>query len=160
MNRRIPLAVGAATGGVLAMVVVAGTANPQVESPGAGSGEPLPAGPHVDFCPTLEQAEAHLAQYGFDYKPTVACGSEGEVSVPPGSGVGANSPADLPDPDAWEREKAFLESVRPAPDADNDPRTIEGIAPDGAPVTILIQTSDPELFKGMTPAEFAERVYR
>lgn len=47
----------------------------------AASGLDLPEGPYIDFCPSTEQIEAHLEQYGFDYKPTVACAEDG-VALP------------------------------------------------------------------------------
>jgi hypothetical protein len=75
--------------------------------------------------------------------------------------TGGNSVADvLRRPDGAEaREKAFLQSLRPGGDSDGDPRTIEGVAPDGREVLIFIQTGEPRLFEGMTPAEFAETAY-
>ena len=144
-------------GVVLATLTILGLASAQ--TPGDNpSGDSPPRGPFVDFCPTAEQTEAHLSEYGFDYKPTVACTSEGEVQ-----GSSSDAPADQgaqESDEAWlAREKADLQSLKLGPDTDGDPRTMEVVFPDGTPGTIFIQTGDPEFFRGMTPAEFAERMY-
>lgn len=143
-------------GVALATLTILGLASAQ--TPGDNpSGDSPPRGPFVDFCPTAEQTEAHLIEYGFDYKPTVACTSEGEVQ-----GSSSDAPADQSaqeSDEAWmARDKAFLQSLKPGPDRDGDPSTIEGVAPDGAPVTIFIQ-GEPGWFGEMTPAEFAELMY-
>lgn len=133
-------------------------------APDTASAEPPPKGPFVDFCPTAEQVEAHQRQYGFDYKPTVACTSEGEFVPTEASSSGASAEPGGQESDeaakAREKaEKAFLESLRRAPDTDGNPATIESVDPGGREVLIIIQTGEPELFKGMTPAEFAEKAY-
>ena len=152
----------AATGGVAAVLILFGFAQAQPSSGGRGGDRP-PRGPFVDFCPTPEQVEDHLAEYGFDYKPTVPCtdGVQRESTAaaarhpdPPERGA-----ANETDPQAKAREKAFLKSLTRGPEEDGNPATIEAVAPDGEEVTIIIQTSNPELFRGMTPAEWAERVY-
>jgi len=137
-----------------------GLASAQTASDTA-SAEPPPEGPYVDFCPTAEQVEAHQREYGFDYKPTVACTSKGELVPAEASSSDASAEPGGQESDeaAKAREKAFLESLRRAPDTDGNPATIESVDPDGREVVIIIQTGEPELFKGMTPAEFAEKAY-
>jgi hypothetical protein len=120
----------------------------------------LPPGPYIDFCPSQEQAEAHLQQYGFDYKPTVACTSEGEAPVSDASGSADLEDQELSDEQRDANEKALLMSARRAPDSDGDPATMEATLPDGRQITIFISTDNPERYRGMTPAEFAEEVYR
>ncbi|MEX0755303.1 MAG: hypothetical protein WD556_09365 [Actinomycetota bacterium] len=110
----------------------------------------VPEGPYVDFCPTTEQIEAHLEKYGFDYKPTVPCGEGGQELATDGNTV---------EPEEEAEEKAFLESARRAPDTDGDPATMEIKLPDGEEGVIYINTDNPERYKDMTPAEFAEEVY-
>jgi hypothetical protein len=130
-------------------VVVLGIATAQTDQPVSTS-----PGPSVDFCPTLDETEAHLAEYGYDYKPTVTCGRDGEVQ--------ASGPSDeevLSDSEAQAREKELLTSAIPGPDFDGDPTTIEGILPDGTTLIITVATNDPKHYEGMTPAEFAEEVY-
>lgn len=123
--------------------------------PAQSADSDVPEGPYVDFCPTLEQTEAHLKQYGFDYKPTVFCGSEDG-----GGGTTTGSDwDDLPASEREERENALLKSAEPAPDKDGDPTTIEGTLPDGRPIVISVSTSTPEKFEGMTPAEYVETQY-
>lgn len=157
MNRRRLVPCAIATGATLAALALFGIAN--AESRTANSSEELvPRGPYVDFCPTPEQTEAHLIVYGFDYKPMVACTREGEVIPAQGPDV-SGAHANERDPVALDREKAFLKSLRRGPDTDGNPATIESVGPDGEDVVILIQTGDPEQFRGMTPAEFAEKVY-
>lgn len=141
------------SGGVVASVGVIGLAT-------AGPTERPPRGPHVDFCPTPEQVEQHLREEGFDYKPTRLCSVEGEVQRPgPGMAEGTPGRDHESDQAAMAREKALLKSLTRGPEKDGNPATIEAITPEGEEVTIMIQTSDPSLFEGMTPAEFAEEVY-
>jgi len=66
-----------------------------------------------------------------------------------------------PEPEAVRRarEKSDMSRWRRAPDTDGNPATMESITPEGEPVTIIIQTSEPERFRGMTPADFARKVY-
>jgi len=156
MKRQFVVRNAIATGAAFAALGLFGMA--KAESPISNSAEPLPPGPYVDFCPTPEQAEAHLALYGFDYKPTVACSREGEVAAGQSSDA-SRARANERDPEAQKREKTFLQSLRRGPDTDGDPATMEAVGPDGEEVLILIQTGDPEQFRGMTPAEFASRVY-
>ncbi len=118
----------------------------------------LPAGPEVDFCPTQAQAEAHLAQYGFDDKPTVPCGVDGQV-VPAGEiPVGAEIDVPLSPAVVKARDDAFLRTLMPLPDSDGDPSTIEGLTPEGGEAAIFVQTTDPERFRGMTPRQFADEM--
>jgi hypothetical protein len=144
------------------MLVLLGFAQAQPSSAGSDGDRP-PRGPFVDFCPTPEQVEEHLAEYGFDYKPTVPCTNGVQQRSSNAAAVNPDPPeqgaANESDPEAKAREKAFLKSLRRGPETDGNPATIEGIAPDGEEVTIIIQTSNPELFRGMTPAEWAEKVY-
>lgn len=123
----------------------------------------VPRGPEVDFCPTPEQAQAHLEEYGFDYKPTVICTAEGEVDVPEGF-VQADKEPEKKLTKEEERaqlkeEKELLKSAKRAPEKDGDPATIEYVLPNGDEGTIYVQTSRPHLYEDMTPAEFAEEVY-
>ncbi len=146
--------------GAFASLALLGLASAQTPD-GESSAEGTPRGPYVDFCPTREQVEEHLNEYGFDYKPTVACSSEGEVVVPrePRAASGSDRAADESNRAAMAREKAFLQSLEPGPDTDGDPGTIEGIGPEGQEVVIYVQTSRPQDFADVTPAEFAEEVY-
>jgi hypothetical protein len=157
MKRRTTFGLAAAGVTASAALGLLGLASAQT-GPETASANPLPKGPYVDFCPSAEQAEAHQKKYGFDYKPTVPCTREG--GLPPQAPSAGAEPSD-PESDkaAKAREKAFLRSLRRTPDTDGDPATIESVDPDGREVVIIIQTSEPELFKGMTPAEFAEKAH-
>lgn len=62
---------------------------------------------------------------------------------------------DLSDSDRTAYEDALLKSARPAPDADGDPTTIEGVLPDGRPIAIDVQTSKPGAYEGVDIDEFA-----
>ncbi|MDP9069268.1 MAG: hypothetical protein M3N53_13115 [Actinomycetota bacterium] len=148
-----------AVAAALGLTSVFGLAHAQPGQSGS-PGERPPKGPYVNFCPTPDQVEAHLAEYGFDYKPTVACTAEGQIG-PSSSGEGAPDPGSAEEANnaAMAREKAFLKGLTPGVDADGDPTTLEGIGPDGQEVVIFVQTTQPERFEGMTPAEFAEQVY-
>jgi hypothetical protein len=137
-----------AAGSGLAMMALVGVAF-------AASGPQIPEGPYIDFCPTAEQIEAHLEQYGFDYKPTVACTEDG-VELPDN---GAGEEEALTAAEVEAKDRTALEGAARGPDADGDPRTIEIVYPDGSGGTILISTDDPERFKDMTPEEFLEAVY-
>jgi hypothetical protein len=117
----------------------------------------VPRGPYVDFCPSPEQVAAHAEKYGFDYKPTVSCTADGEVEST--AAEGQAPPAAVPDAVARAREKSELSRLRRAPDTDGNPATIESVTPEGDEVVIIIQTSEPERFRGMTPAEFADKAY-
>jgi hypothetical protein len=145
---------GLVLGGLLAATaaVVFGLASAQTP-------DPLPKGPYVDFCPTPEQTAAHMEQYGFDYKPTVPCTADGEVEVAPGQAERQATQAPVPETVQRAREKSDMSRMRRAPDTDGNPATLEAVTPEGEPVTIYIQTSEPERFRGMTPAEFARKVY-
>ncbi len=145
MKPRVTLVVVAIAGG-LALAGVMGVAS-------AGSDANLPEGPFIDFCPTAEQIEAHLAQYGFDYKPTVTCGEEG-IQLPAGDPVSPMSDAEVE-----AHDRAVLEGAKRAPDTDGDPASMEVVLQDGSTAVIFIQTDNPEQFKGMTPAEFVKAVY-
>lgn len=129
-------------------VAVAGSGAPSLEGVGT------PKGPYVDFCPTLEQTEAHLAEYGFDYKPTVVCGEDGKV-------ISSDTGSDdvLTDSEAFAQDKALLKSAKRLPDTDGDPATMEIELPDGSKGVIYINTGDPEHYRDMSPAEFAEEMY-
>lgn len=153
MKRVTKISLLAVTGGAIASLGALGLAS-------AGPGERPPRGPFVDFCPTPEQVEAHLEEYGFDYKPKRVCGIEGEVERG-GPGMVQDNPGRDHESDqaAMAREKALLKSLTRGPETDGNPATIEAVTPEGEEVQIIVQTSDPSLFEGMTPAEFAEQVY-
>jgi hypothetical protein len=120
----------------------------------AGSEESTPKGPYIEFCPTMDQIEAYLAERGFDYKPTVACGENGQELAP-----AVNNESDPPsEKELFAAEKQSLLTATRAPDTDGDPLTMEIILADGTKSVIFIQ-GDPEFYKDMTPAEFAELVY-
>jgi hypothetical protein len=159
MNTRTKLGLVGA-GAAFTTLAILGLASAQTP-PGGPPDERPPRGPYVDFCPTPEQVESHLAEYGFDYKPTVACTSEGKAVSVAGSRADASGAQSAQESDqaAPAREKAFLKSLRRGRDTDGDPATMEAVGPDGEEVVILIQTGRPQLFEGMTPAEFAEKVY-
>lgn len=57
---------------------------------------------------------------------------------------------DLPDAERQAYEDQLIEALRPAPDKDGDPTTLEGVLPDGRTGTIIIQTDDPEKYEGKT----------
>lgn len=114
----------------------------------------LPKGPYIDFCPTHEQIETHLEQYGFDYKPTVACTEDGEELAPSNNG-GEES---VTEEELFAAEKEALLTATRAPDTDGDPLTMEIVLADGTKTTIYID-GNPEFFKGMTPAEYAKMIY-
>ena len=132
-------------GGALLTLAVVGVAL-------AGAPE-VPKGPSIDFCPTTEQIESHLAQYGFDYKPTVSCTEDG-VEL-----TGAPAEEQLTAAEVEAQDRASLKGASRGPDVDGDPRTMEVVYPDGSGATILISADNPERFKDMTPAEFLELVY-
>ena len=137
-----------AAGSGLAMMTVEGIAF-------AASGLDLPEGPYIDFCPSTEQIEAHLEQYGFDYKPTAACGEDGVALPDTGAAeAGALTPAEVE-----AQDRAALEGAARGADVDGDPRTMEIVYPDGSGGTIFISTEDPTRFKYMTPEEFLKVVY-
>jgi hypothetical protein len=117
---------------------------------GSSSAVDVPKGPEVDFCPTREQTQAHLEQYGFDYKPTVGCYlSRGEPTRAP-SAPSDGDPADLPAAQACEHQKQLLESAKPLPDSDNNPATMAGKLPDGREVIVHVMTDDPKQFEDQT----------
>jgi hypothetical protein len=109
-------------------------------------------GPSIDYCPTTDQVEAHWEQYGFDYKPTVPCGENGEEL----ESVGTVTTTDA---EAIAEDRALLESARLGEDVDGDPRTMEIVLPDGSGGTVFISTTDPDHYRNMTPSEFAEEIY-
>lgn len=131
-------------------ISVAAAGSGASSSAGAGT----PKGPYIDFCPTLEQAEAHLAEYGFDYKPTVVCGEDGTVIS---SDTGSEQA--LTDEEALAKDKALLTSAKRLPDSDGDPTTMEIELPDGTEGIIYINTGDPDHYRDMSPADFANEVY-
>lgn len=149
MNRQGKAGVTLIAGSV-AFIAAAGVA----AMAGTEASADLPRGPYIDFCPTTEQIEAHLSEFGFDYKPTVPCGEDGK-EAPPG-------PGDEEQPDSEEElfaaEKQTLLTATRAPDKDGDPLTMEIVLADGTRTTIFIM-GDPKLFKDMTPTEYAELIY-
>ena len=153
------VAVVAASATAIALAQDGSTGDTQ-SSPDAGapSGQAtVPKGPFIDFCPTPEQSEAHLRAYGFDYKPTVGCNREGEVAPPtPEQQAGTVEDPDenLTAPERLARLKQELLDSRPVANEDSDPLTIEGVTADGQRFDLEIQ-GDPDVFRGMTPAEFA-----
>jgi hypothetical protein len=108
-------------------------------------------GPIIDYCPTTEQIEVHLAEYGFDYKPTVVCGEDGDKVS---DERGETDPADV----SYDTAKQAIRTATRAPDADGDPLTVELVLADGAKKTITI-FGDPKFIEGLTPAELAEVLY-
>jgi hypothetical protein len=110
----------------------------------------VPEGPSVDFCPTREQTEAHLQQYGFDYKPTVGCKLDDGTPTEVPSSPGDTDPADLSNEQACEHQKELLKSATPLPDSDNNPATMAGKLPDGREVIVHVMTDDPKQFEGQT----------
>jgi hypothetical protein len=116
----------------------------------------VPKGPYVDFCPTLEQTEAHLKLYGFDYKPTVACTAEGKVA-PSSSPVPADPEDALSDEEACKKEKADLLDAQPLPDDDGDPTTLRGKHPDGGEFIMGVMASEAyaQKLQGMDIHDFA-----
>jgi hypothetical protein len=140
---------------VITVVAGAGARDTQTTTSGTDSAA-IPAGPEVDFCPSPELTQAHWKEHGFDDKPIVFCGpDDGQDKPQPGL-------VDEDDFSAAQREaaeQALLKSAKPAADDDGDPTTIEGVLPHGRPIVISISTSDPDRFKGMTPAEYAELAF-
>jgi hypothetical protein len=125
-------------GGAIGAVAIVGV------SFGASSSE----GRFIDFCPTTEQTEAHLQQYGYDYKPTVVCGEDGQEAVTSGSSRPIDTEQLLRE---W--REALLHSTR-ALDTDGDPLSMEIILPDGTETTIQI-FGNADVFKNMTPQDLA-----
>lgn len=118
------------------------------------AGPDVPEGPYIDFCPTADQIEAHLEKYGFDYKPTVACGESGQEVTGPGDSEASES-----DDVVFSREKERLLAAKRGPDLDGDPSTIEVIYADGTESTIFIQTDNPKYWDSLTLDEIAEILY-
>lgn len=109
----------------------------------------VPRGPVIDFCPSPEQIDAHLAEYGFDYKPQppngAVCSRDGEVRAP-------SDPAEDPTPVSEEercrdQRQAYLES-EPLPDEDNDPLTFYGRKRNGGSVGVSID-GEPKALEGV-----------
>ena len=127
-------------------------------SPESGErGVGVPRGPFIDFCPSAEQTEAHLKQYGFEYKPVgVACNREGEVA-PPATPIPDDPDDSLSDKEACERDKQELLSAEPLDDHDGDPTTLRGRLPNGAEVIVGITASKDyaEKLRGMNIREYA-----
>jgi hypothetical protein len=149
------VAIAAAPGGLAIAQIGSDDSQPSPKSKERGVG--VPEGPFVDFCPTPEQVESHLQIYGFDYKPTVACSSEGQIVQPDGA-ANPDELDDLPDSVRMERQDALLRSAERLPDLDNNPGTIEVRLPDGTEGQIIIYTDDSERFRNLTPAEFMDLV--
>jgi hypothetical protein len=146
------LAIASGSAVVTAALVMMATAGSGAAPQQVGDAQPadqaeVPEGPFIDFCPTTEQIEAHLEKYGFDYKPTVACGENGEELE-----AGESQPVDV-DIEREALREALLTATR-APDTDGDPLTMEVVLADGTEVTIQI-FGDPKLFEDMTPANLA-----
>lgn len=140
------IAAGLTVFGVLGIAALAQTG-------GGSQALDVPPGPSIDFCPTTDQIEAHLKEYGFDYKPTVPCGENGE-ELPP-----VADPSDPPNEQAlFAKEKKAIATATRAPDADGDPLSIELVLADGSKTTVFVD-GDPKLFKDITPAELAEVLY-
>jgi hypothetical protein len=102
--------------------------------PRAGGPSAPPAGPHVDYCPTPAQVEAHWRATGEDYKPRRACTREGAVQ-PPAKPVARKPETNA---EACRNDKALLRSAKPLPDRDGRPETVEGELPDGRTVLVHI----------------------
>jgi hypothetical protein len=119
------------------------------------AGPDIPRGPSIDFCPTTEQIEAHLEEYGFDYKPTVACGEDGQEFT----GTTQAGEAEVSEAARFEQERERLLTAKRGPDVDGDPRTIEIIYSDGTEAGIIVQTDNPEYWDKLTPKELAEHLY-
>jgi hypothetical protein len=142
---------------VLAGAAVAAVALAQSDQGGGQTSAPqapsatadVPEGPYVDFCPTPEQTEAHLAEYGFDYKPTVGCNREGKVESA-GTGSNGDDANSVSDEQRCQHTKQLLESAKPVPDSDGDPTTMAGELPDGKEVAVDVMTDKPELYQGQT----------
>lgn len=140
----------------VAMVAIAGVA--AVAMAATEDGGEVPRGPEVDFCPTPDQTEAHLKQYGFDYKPTVECSvDEPGDSDPSGAEPTGDDALSGPEADKYYDEQ--LKDAKPLPDSDGDPTTIEGKLSDGREVTVILETSNPEQFRGMDIDEYAAGEY-
>ncbi len=148
--RALAIATGSAI--VTVALVMMATAGSGAAPQPVGDAQPayqagLPEGPSIDFCPTTEQIEAHLEKYGFDYKPTVTCGENGqEVDA------GESHPVDM-DKEREALRDALLTATR-APDTDGDPLTMEVVLADGTEMTIIVD-GDPSLFEGISPADLA-----
>lgn len=97
--------------------------------------EPVPEGPEIAFCPSQEQSEAHLAQYGFDYKPTVACEGE-ELAAKPVEPMPDDPDGDLGGDALMEKMADELSRAEPLPDSDDNPNTLEGELPSGRRIEI------------------------
>lgn len=69
---------------------------------------------------------------------------------------GVKDADDLPDEEREKYENDLIESLAPAPDEDGDPSTLEGVFPDGRKGSIIIQTSNPEKYEGMTVDDFED----
>jgi hypothetical protein len=123
----------------------------------AASGPDIPPGPSIDFCPTIEQIEAHLEEYGFDYKPTVPCGENGEELT--GRESSAESESSVSMDQSREDLRQALLTARLAPDEDGDPLTMEIVLEDGSEATVHI-FGDASLFEDVTPAELARGYLR
>jgi hypothetical protein len=136
-----------------ACVAVAATLGVAAYAVSAGPGsESIDPGPSIDYCPTPEQVEAHFEEYGFDYKPTVPCGENGE-ELPPVEEPPAPSEEEL-----FSQEKEAIATATIAPDADGNPLTIELVLADGSKATMFVD-GNPKVYKDITPAELAEVLY-
>lgn len=109
----------------------------------------VPKGPVIDFCPTVKQSEAHLEQFGFDYKPDPpnggVCSRDGLV-MPPEDPI--KEPAEQSPEELCREEKREYVASKPLPDEDRDPLTFDGETPDGNIVSVMID-GDPAAFKGI-----------
>lgn len=116
-------------------------ADPAAGAWSTDSGALVPKGPRISFCPSPEQSDAHLEQYGFDYKPQlpegIACTDTGEYHVPAGTEV--PDPPKIPERDRCEQPRAKQLSAVPIPN--DDPLTMEGELRDGTRVGVSIDGS-------------------
>lgn len=155
-TKALAIATGSAiiTFSLVALATAGSGASPREADTQAVDQTGLPEGPFIDFCPTMEQIDAHLDKYGFDYKPTVPCGENGEELK-----TSADEQGDLmSEQELNDARKQELLSATLAPDKDGSPLTMEMILADGTEAVLFID-GDPEVYKDMTPAEYAELTY-
>lgn len=100
----------------------------------------------------LVACTAALGAAGVTALAVAQSNSDPEAPQPPAPTLpeGVKEADDLPDAEREAYENQLIEALRPAPDKDGDPTTLEGVLPDGRTGTIIIQTSKPELYEGKT----------
>jgi hypothetical protein len=120
------------------------------------TGLPLPLGPEIDFCPTVEQSKEHYDRYGFDYELTVHCTAEGGIASKAYVAMLDKRDAALPKKQLRDKRRAELMSATRIPDPDGDPTSIECARQGGKDTLLMKMLGDPERFRGLTCRELAD----